>query len=135
MGSLIDILDLLLKPVRKLNPFSNSLSFLKKWLQEFSPSLFVLGIISVTEFFTPPVLQFFHPNIWIIRIVSLSSPGIAFLGLLTIFSLFSRRLWCIYLCPLGDLYGLISRVSIFRLSINECSGCRQCETCPFDLRG
>ena len=42
------------------------------------------------------------------------------------------RFWCRYLCPLGGLLGLISRVAIFRRRVTEsCSGCPVCAPgCP-----
>ncbi|MFC1947610.1 4Fe-4S binding protein [Chloroflexota bacterium] len=38
------------------------------------------------------------------------------------------RFWCRYLCPLGGLLGLISKVSIFRHSVDndKCVSCRKC---------
>jgi MauM/NapG family ferredoxin protein len=44
-----------------------------------------------------------------------------------------RRFWCRYLCPLGGLLGLVSRVSLFRYRINrdDCISCGRCATrCP-----
>jgi polyferredoxin/NAD-dependent dihydropyrimidine dehydrogenase PreA subunit len=102
----------------------------KSKIRMIPPAWFVLGVVVITIFFPPPVLQFTHPNVWIIRIFSLSNPGLIFLGLLAIFSLISRRLWCSVLCPLGALYGMISLISPFRLSIKKCSRCGLCKTCP-----
>ncbi len=44
-----------------------------------------------------------------------------------------RRFWCRTLCPLGGLLGLISRVSLFRHSVNQsaCVSCGRCASaCP-----
>ncbi len=43
------------------------------------------------------------------------------------------RFWCRYVCPLGGLLGLISKVSIFRHRVNmdKCISCRKCvRVCP-----
>jgi len=44
-----------------------------------------------------------------------------------------RRFWCRYLCPLGGLLGLISRVSLFRHQVDReaCVRCGRCaDLCP-----
>ena len=40
------------------------------------------------------------------------------------------RFWCRYLCPLGALLGLISKVAIFRRTVSQT--CRQCAHCQRD---
>jgi polyferredoxin len=73
LGSLIDLLDFVVKPLRKINPLGKYVQGFEKKLIQTPPSWFLLGIVLITVFFTPPVLQFLHPNIWIIRIFSLST--------------------------------------------------------------
>jgi polyferredoxin len=132
MGSLTDLLDLAASPLRKINPFKGwKAGFATKWVKH-PPSWFILGISLPAIFFTPPVIQFFHPNVWIVRVFSLSTLGLAFAGLLVVFAVFSRRFWCAYLCPLGALYGLIGKVSLFKFSIAKCSHCGRCALCPMD---
>jgi len=139
LGSLIDLLDIIVKPVRKIiaqgkkgNRHIKDNSKLKVQMVKYPFSWFLMGVVIITIFFTPPVLQFFHPHIWIIRIFSLSSAGLIYLGLLTAMSFLSARLWCKYLCPLGAFYGLLSRVSLYRLKINNCTQCKRCIECPMD---
>ncbi|HMD89092.1 MAG TPA: 4Fe-4S binding protein [Anaerolineaceae bacterium] len=47
-------------------------------------------------------------------------------------NLFAERFWCRYLCPLGGLLGLVSKVAIFRRVVSdECKNCGLCNrVCP-----
>lgn len=138
MGSLIELTDLIVSPLRRLNPLR-----LEHWegrarLIRTPPALFLLGLSVVTVFFMPPLLPFLHPNVWIVRIFSLSNLGLGFLAFIVLAAAFARRLWCVYLCPLGALYGLLGRASVFHLRIKECSRCGRCDGCPMgaaDFRG
>jgi len=50
-----------------------------------------------------------------------------FIGLLLL-SLFSRRFWCRYLCPLGALLGVFSRFRLLQRFVNQdCSECGVCQ--------
>jgi ferredoxin len=49
-----------------------------------------------------------------------------FLGILAL-NLVASRFWCRYLCPLGALLGLVSKVSLKRREVNDL--CRQCNAC------
>jgi len=54
-----------------------------------------------------------------------------FIGLLFLFlivmNLYKRRFFCNYLCPLGALYGLVSRIGFFKLKTNPaCISCNAC---------
>jgi len=130
LGSLIEALDFLLSPLRRRNPVALSRYPRRKLLVRYPVSMLLLGAVLVTAFTQAPLLQFLHPNVWIIRIASLTPVGLVFLGLLLLFSIFARRLWCTYLCPLGALYGLLARLPLFRLRISACSSCGRCDHCP-----
>ena len=54
-----------------------------------------------------------------------------FLGVIAL-NLFAERFWCRYLCPLGGLLGLASKLAIFRRRVGEeCKGCVLCtDICP-----
>jgi polyferredoxin len=47
-------------------------------------------------------------------------------------NLFAQRFWCRYLCPLGGLLGIASKVALFRRVVSpECKGCTICtQVCP-----
>ncbi|MBN2147385.1 MAG: 4Fe-4S binding protein [Anaerolineales bacterium] len=48
-------------------------------------------------------------------------------GIILSLNLFAHRFWCRYLCPLGALLGLLSRIALFRPRIG--SACTQCSRC------
>lgn len=50
------------------------------------------------------------------------------LVILALFLITSRNIWCMYLCPLGGLHALISRVSVIAVKRNA-SACIQCSAC------
>lgn len=57
--------------------------------------------------------------------------GAVFIAILLL-NLISERFWCRYLCPLGGLLGLLSKVSIFKRNVkNACGNCKLCDrACP-----
>jgi polyferredoxin len=57
--------------------------------------------------------------------------ALIFFGVIAL-NLAAERFWCRYLCPLGGLLGLISKVAIFRRKVGEeCKGCVLCSrACP-----
>jgi len=57
--------------------------------------------------------------------------SIVFLGVIGL-NFFAQRFWCRYLCPLGGILGLISKVALFRRKVGEdCKNCSLCEKhCP-----
>lgn len=54
-----------------------------------------------------------------------------------VFSMMISRPFCRYLCPLGALYSLFSRFSLYQIHINKskCISCKKCEyICPMDVK-
>ena len=86
-------------------------------------------IVSVLQKFE--IYNLYHvdlkPEHW--TVIGLS---IFFLLLIILFSAFKGRLYCNTVCPVGTILGVLSRFSIFKISINKdtCTSCKLCErTC------
>lgn len=49
---------------------------------------------------------------------------------LLVLSVFLYRVFCRYLCPLGAIYGLLNKLSFYRMSVAEhaCAGCGKCSS-------
>jgi uncharacterized protein with FMN-binding domain len=98
----------------------------------------VLLVLFISFFFTPDLLGNFSP--WESFSVMFSFPldyGAAFTTLLPgtiillvlfLISIFYKRFFCRYLCPLGAIFSLVSRFSIFKVK-KERSGCGACHIC------
>jgi len=57
------------------------------------------------------------------------APGLLLVGVIALnWVAERRRAWCRYLCPLGGLLGLVSRVAILRRVVGE-EACRKCMRC------
>jgi MauM/NapG family ferredoxin protein len=57
---------------------------------------------------------------------------VVFVGILALNAI-RPRFWCRYVCPLGGLLGLVSRVSLLRRTVDQekCNKCRRCaRECP-----
>ena len=60
--------------------------------------------------------------------------GFIILIAVLILSLFYDRFFCKYLCPAGALYGIISKISPFKVKRNPCIDCGQCtKKCPMNI--
>lgn len=62
------------------------------------------------------------------------------MGVLTLFlvwMVFSKRPFCRTICPLGAIFGLFNKASLFRMEVNEgkCTKCNKCQKdCPVDIK-
>lgn len=85
------------------------------------------GILKEFDIFSVASIEF--------KGISLVSFGmsLAFLALIGWFSVRRGRLYCNTVCPVGALFGLLSRVSLFRLAIKE-SRCTSCGLCLFNCK-
>ena len=68
----------------------------------------------------PPILPEITTLTFTIAVVSI--------GIVLVFVLLKNRLYCNTLCPVGTLLGLLSKVSVFRIQIDEHS-CTRCGKC------
>ena len=50
--------------------------------------------------------------------------------------LFIRRPFCRFLCPLGAIYGILNKFSIFKMQVNDkCISCDKCyKVCPMEIK-
>ncbi|HVJ49340.1 4Fe-4S binding protein [Desulfitobacterium sp.] len=65
-----------------------------------------------------------------------SAVGLILLGITLIGSLLYDRFFCKYLCPMGALYGILGKVSPFKVVRNEdsCINCGKCnKVCPMNI--
>lgn len=72
--------------------------------------------------------RFLNQNLLGIKIHFFVNSGISlsiFLAIVLI-PILIPRLWCRALCPLGAIYGLFSKISIFQRVVDKCTDCKQC---------
>lgn len=65
-----------------------------------------------------------------------SAVGLIILGITLVGSLLYDRFFCKYLCPMGALYGIIGKISPFKVvrSENACISCGKCsKVCPMNI--
>lgn len=58
------------------------------------------------------------------------------LAVTIIASIIIYRPFCKYICPLGAIYALFNKISVYKYAVNEkkCTGCKQCEqACPMNI--
>lgn len=108
---------------------------------------YLLGLLAVSALVGGQLLYWADPLVLLFRGVTFglvpSAPDAGSIGaliwLLVIIGLCGivPRFWCRYLCPLGALYGALSRFSIFRRHLTGCDSCkskdrvRECQQhCP-----
>jgi polyferredoxin len=60
--------------------------------------------------------------------------GAAVLVIVLVASIFVDRFFCKYLCPAGALYGIISKISFYKIKRENCQSCGQCtNVCPMNI--
>jgi polyferredoxin/Pyruvate/2-oxoacid:ferredoxin oxidoreductase delta subunit len=144
LGTMIDIFDWFTKGVPKKQP--NSSLKIKLRLIKFGILIFTLIAAGLSfqfiYFFDPIVIMTRFAGMVLIPVAHSLSHQAPFavqhsiqfifyvIGILSL-SLFSKRFWCRVICPLGALFGLIGRFSIFGFYRTACKGCPRCHRhCP-----
>lgn len=96
-----------------------------RWLRQVKYFL-LIGLVWAVRITGEPIFEGMDP---FKAAFNLSGETLSVTALIIILaaSLFLYRPWCRYLCPMGALLGLISRISFLRLSVTEkCVSCRSC---------
>jgi len=79
------------------------------------------------------LVRFIDPYSVFSRALSMSAFGLGFLLCLTVLVFFKKRFFCLNICPVGAVLGVISRFSLFKMHIdtNLCKMCGLCaKSCP-----
>jgi len=115
----------ILVPVLMLDPYSN---FGRIATNLFRPVV-IFGNNLLNEMATKAGnYSFYHVTIYTVTAVSFLSALFVFL-VVAIMALFRGRLFCNTICPAGSLLGLVSRYSLFRITVDHdrCNNCHLCE--------
>jgi len=115
----------IISPLVWLDPYSN---FGRISVNIFRPA--AIGCNNILNWIAMKFNDFSFYHITLHTVTSISL-GIALFALLvvTATSVLRGRLFCNSICPVGSLLGLVSRFSLFRISLNEtkCTSCGLCE--------
>lgn len=96
-------------------------------------NLFKFGVIPINNLVAIALEQFDIYRIYPIEIKAVSWLAVGFsasvLLIIGIMSFTKGRLFCNTICPLGTLLGLFSKLSLYKIAIdqNKCRGCNLCE--------
>jgi polyferredoxin len=74
------------------------------------------------------VVWFFNPYAIFGRAVALWVPGVIVFGVILALAAFSSgRIWCNWVCPVGTVLNLLSKISVFKDKVGKgCGNCRKC---------
>ncbi len=93
----------------------------------FKPAFLVLNNLAAGIVNKYDIYSIYKVQVKTITVLAFVIPS-AFLFLVTVFSLRRGRLYCNTICPVGTLLGLVSKISLFRIRIDE-SSCGRCGRC------
>ena len=114
-----------LSVVSLLDPYSLAGRFFTHFLQPLVIWIYNLGILALKPFDIYP-----YPQQAALIPLSVLAVTAGFFLIITYLAVTRGRLYCNTICPVGTFLGLISRVSLFRFTLNRtrCSECARCET-------
>jgi ferredoxin-type protein NapF len=97
----------------------------------YPPAIFVFNEL------LPRVQSFLPKNPWMASSIPLPVFKVnlfifVIFGIILALGVVRRRFWCRYLCPLGTLFSIFSRLRILKRSVtDDCTQCQQCvKSCP-----
>lgn len=121
LGIFQEILLFLYQPLYK--------KFFKHPVKHYGIGYFILAVMFGTFLGgTVFLLRLTDPYSVFANALSKASYGIGFLFFLAVLVLVKKRFFCVNVCPVGALLGLISRCSFYKIRIDD-SKCTQCGLC------
>lgn len=124
-GILQEILSFLLKPFK--------LNFAKKPIKN-HPAKYIICSVSLGLLVGGSVFLFKYldPYTNFGGLFTLSLSAITVSTIVFVLILFKDRFFCTNICPVGAILGLISKISVFQITISDdCTNCKRCEKiCP-----
>ncbi len=100
------------------------------WFSKIIRAIFdPLGLTPVISKFSEPVYSFLNNKVLTFEVYKFKYSWVYFLIFIAIIllNIIHRRFWCSNLCPLGAIYGLFGKISLFRRVVKDnCVECRKC---------
>ncbi|NLE89521.1 MAG: 4Fe-4S binding protein [Dehalococcoidales bacterium] len=117
---------------KTVTPKGSYYSGLKEWVKD-SKFAILITVILLSIFLAFPLVCTFCPVLWL-------SADVVFWSVIALIAFFSiilpfmtkRRWWC-HICPIGAVFSLVDKISIFRVQINK-NKCVQCYDCVQECR-
>lgn len=95
------------------------------------PFKYLLAITAFTAliFGSAYILRYLEPYTIFVSAISFSTTGLILISAILIITAFKGRFFCTNICPTGTILGILSKYSIFKISIDKenCISCGNCE--------
>lgn len=106
-----------------LDPYSQTGRIVAYFIQPFLSEIYNLGILALK-----PLDIYLYPKQTAFVPLEALAVAAGFVLLVVYYAATRGRLYCNAVCPVGTLLGLISRVSLFRFTLDQ-EGCSECVRC------